>query len=147
MKEHSPLMSSHYHKTQPCTLRDAASFLQLGLRCVFTSLPLGRLWMVLQCAVQEGMGWGVGSRVVCDTSLALLPGRQQGWRKGSCASALMGCRDSAYFLTREIMWQRQRMDSTTFSPVIPSTRLIIYISSLIHHPLAPPHLSASAWAW
>lgn len=112
MKEHSPWMSSHYHKTQPRTLRDAAPFLQLGWWCVCTSLPLGRLWVVLQCAVQEGMGWGVGRRVMCDASLAPLPGRQQGRRKGSCASALMGSRDSACFLTRAIMWQRQRMDST-----------------------------------
>lgn len=35
----------------------------------------------------------------------------------------------------------------TFFPVLPSIVFIMYISSLIHHLLAPSHLCVSAWAW
>lgn len=52
-------------------------------------------------------------------------------------------------------WQGQLCDKgkgwippgLTFFPVLPSNTLIMYISSHIHHPLAPSHLSVSAWAW
>lgn len=119
------LMPRHCHKEQPCILGGAASFLQLGLhllRCmaaVCSSSPLGRLRMVLQCAVQEGTGWGAGSRATCSPSL---PGRQQGQRKGSCASALMGCRGRACLLTGEIVWQR-----------LGSSRTHVFPCSSLHH--------------
>lgn len=100
------------------------------LRCmavVCTSSPLGRLWMVLQCAMQEGMGWGVGSRVMCSTSL---PERQQGQRRGSCAPALMGMQrqcllsDRGNCVAKRKDWFHQ---DSSFSPVLPSTILITHI--------------------
>lgn len=149
MKGHSPLMSSHYTKHSRAPQEMLPHFCSWS--CNVSVPPYfwgGCEWC---CHMLCRKAWDEEWEAESCEKLPLL--RSLGSSKARGKAAVPRHWWDAE--TVPAFWQGKLCDKGkgwippgfTFFPVLPSIVFIMYISSLIHHLLAPSHLCVSAWAW